>query len=84
MTPYEINILMHYYTRGDECDYEGDEPIAQETLDDFVARGWLKAGKKRRYDPTDKLECYCAALCMVPEPVYAIEWPRDRPAEAHD
>lgn len=71
MTPLEIEILLHYHTRG--VDYPTFDPPSQSNaLDYFLSNEYLRdAGPAAhvRYRPTDKLHAFCSALCNVPEPV---------------
>ncbi len=73
MTPLEIDILLHYHTRG--IDYPDLSPPAQQsTIVGFLTDGYLEHGDNMpednmKYHPTDKLHFYVDAICSVPEPV---------------
>lgn len=81
MTPYEINILLHYYATS--TDYEGcGEPILHQTITEFCKNGLLQASTDHRddrnYTITDRGKAYCNALTAIPLPIqtWTIEWPK--------
>lgn len=70
MSPYEIELALHYYYSA--TDYEGrGEPIKDQTLQAFVNDGLLSDSVTLtpRYRPTGRLLAYVEALCAVPMPV---------------
>jgi len=80
MTPYELHILLHYYSCAG--DYTGrGEPILEETLEHFVdigmlrdrheARGAIDANTAR-YEATDRLRCYARYICNLPLPEWSM------------
>lgn len=81
MSPLEIEILMHYHTRGD--DYPGAEPISklppsqQSAFVFFLENDLLRdthegegdlAEGAPRYRGTERCHVYCAALTFVQLP----------------
>lgn len=70
MTPFEIDILLWYATRGiDHKVVEIEPPIWPETRDDFIANGLLVRSISTAYKITDKGRAYIKYLCEVPIPV---------------
>jgi hypothetical protein len=71
MTPYEIEICLWYYSRGE--DWNGmDAPIWPSTLDKFKEFGLLESAHGHRnmlYAPTAKLMAFVDGLCAVPMPI---------------
>lgn len=72
MTPYEIDVMLHYYTRVNdhEC-VATNPPIWRPTIDDFLGLGLLelKASSDATYAITDRGKAYCEHLCAVQVPV---------------
>lgn len=73
MSPHEIDLLMHYYTRAGEH-VNADHPGVRETLCDLARSGLLQElDMPTEYGATWKLtergEVYCVALTRVPLPV---------------
>jgi len=88
MTPLEIEILMHYYTRG--LDYRNGDftgPAVRDAIDRFVDLGLLYAGEDTEgpeYIGNRKaLAVYVNAICSVPLPVltWAIPQPPNQEQE---
>lgn len=79
MTPYEIGIMLHYYTSN--TDYAGrGEPILPDTLNWFEGEGLLsfEGGENGpRYKITDKGRFYCDGLTNLPLPTqrWEFKWP---------
>lgn len=74
MTPFEIDILLHYATtRGDHMHMFNPPPIWRETMDRFIELGLLERGSgvagDACYVKTARLEAYAEALQRVPLPV---------------
>jgi len=69
MSPYQINILLHYHACAD--DYKDSAPILPSTIVEFMEMGLLEEHPDEygRYKPTDKLHCYCEKLCSIEMPV---------------
>lgn len=84
MTPYEIDILLHYYTRTtDHPDYHNPPPIWESTIQMFWREGLLRhnthAGMARVYELTERGIVYVReGLCCVPLPTWAVrfDWKR--------
>jgi hypothetical protein len=71
MTPFEIGIALHYYSRTVDCD-EALVPIGPSTMKWFVDNGLLTehfGDRVQHYHPTEKLRTYCDALQKIPLPV---------------
>ena len=91
MTPFEIEILMHYYTRGGDPDVVRDNPpIWPETRVRFLDEKLLELMPVdyRRDDPatymlTQRGQAYIKALMRVPLPVasWRVEWPENEGGE---
>lgn len=82
MTPYEIEILLHYHcSMGDYHGPSRGNPLYMETMDNFIQLGLLTENSKMEegpdYSPTEKLHIYVEALQQVPLPVYRMpgNWP---------
>jgi hypothetical protein len=74
MTPFEINILLHYATtRGDHPLMFNPPPIWRETIERFLELGLLEpssgVASAACYAKTDRLGAYAEALQRVPLPV---------------
>ena len=73
MTPYEIDILLHYYARcEDHGDVERKPPIWPSTLLYFLEQELLataNAEAQAHYAITDRGRAYVEALQRVPLPV---------------
>ena len=72
MTPFEIDILLHYATTvGDHPLMNNPPPIWRDTINSFLSDGLLAPGDngKAAYVATDRLRAYCEALQRVPLPV---------------
>lgn len=80
MTPYEINVLLHYhYSTVDHPDMFSNPPIWRPTIDAFIVAGLIKIAlvDKRQYHITEKGRMYVDdGLCQVPLPVasWRIPW----------
>ncbi len=86
MTPHEIGILLHYYTRPVDYD-DGDfrAPVVREAIDKFSKAGILKRKDPfppypESYEGTDGLRVYVEALCAVPFP--ELRWVMPNTGEA--
>ena len=74
MTPFEIDVLLHYHTRATDCEAcINNVPIWAETRNKFVGLGLLEQDNTendRAWRLTDKGTCYVVdGLCNVPLPV---------------
>jgi len=74
MTPFEIDILLHYATtRGGHRLMFNPPPIWRETIDRFLELGLLQPASgvagDACYAKTDRLDAYAEALQRVPLPV---------------
>ena len=83
MTPFEIDILLHYATtRGDHPHMRNPPPIWRETIENFLAEGLLARGGTEEagaaYVATDRLRAYSDALQRVPLPVQVWVTPNAR------
>ena len=72
MTPFEIDILLHYATCM--CDHRlmrDPPPIWRETMRGFIAQGLLEESDNSDvvYLKTDRLDAYAVELQLVPLPV---------------
>lgn len=83
MTPFQIDIMLHYYTRADDW-RNGDHsaPICKETFDWFLDQGLLTHANfhverfedgtiKARWKLTDRGLAYVEAIKQVPLPEQA-------------
>lgn len=84
MSPYEIQLLMHYWYCPRERD--GWEPIREETKAHFIAEGLLEPddSNENGVRATPKCDCYIEALKAVPLPtaVWRVTWPQAPETEA--
>ena len=76
MTPLEIEILLHYYTRAvDYRDGDFTAPAVRQALDSFYELGMLRHATRKSdsgplsYEVTERAEAYIQALCALPLPV---------------
>jgi DNA-binding PadR family transcriptional regulator len=82
MTPYEIKLLLHYFTTPDDHpDVERDPPVWRPTIQQFLADGLLEHGDERdeaTYRISDRGKAFCEALLVVPLPVmrWVTPWPK--------
>lgn len=78
MSPYQIDILLWYYTRPtDHPDLERKPPVYEPIMQGFVADGLLKPETERvRYSLTERGQVYVRALQDVPLPEAAWVIPR--------
>jgi hypothetical protein len=73
MTPLEIEILMHYCTRGkDYRDGDFSAPAVREAIDNFVREGVIKPSYDARtgmaYAATDRARVFLDYICALPLP----------------
>jgi hypothetical protein len=70
VTPYEINILLHYYSRAeDHPDISRNPPIWRPTMFSFAERGLICDGTHGvSYGLTDRGRAYIEALQRIPLP----------------
>lgn len=80
MTPFEIDILMHYFARGgDHAVVRSNPPIWPETRDMFLREGLLAVAEPNdlgaTYEITERGTVYARALTTVPLPkqVWVVE-----------
>jgi hypothetical protein len=81
MTPYEIDVLLWYYTRpGDHPDVQRDPPVWRPTIQNFIVDGLLSqmVSETSVYVLTDRGAAYCQALQQVPLPEqqWVMCWPK--------
>lgn len=80
MSPLQIEIALHYFSRGDDYRTVSQSPNAYtppaivDVLALFVDSGLLRTDKRsgdfeRKYHPTEALRVYVNAVCAVPLPV---------------
>jgi hypothetical protein len=75
MTPYEIEVMLWYYTRcEDHEDASRNPPVWRPTIVEFLTAGLLelKPVESKRdvcYVLTDRGKAYCEFLCAVQVPV---------------
>lgn len=75
MVPYEIDILLHYYSRcEDHEDIVRDPPVWRPTMLRFIEQGLIEhsPGDGVTYALTDRGKCYVEALQRVPLPVWSM------------
>lgn len=82
MTPYEIEILLFYYTRaGDHPTVFENPPIWRETAEKFLSTDLLVARDTgtEAYGLTERGRVYCESLTRVPlpEPQWVTRWATD-------
>jgi len=69
MTPYEIEILLHYHCRASDWDGSGrGNNLYRFTMDHFIDSGLLKKGADDadiEFQSTDRLHVYVEKLCSV-------------------
>ena len=77
MTPLEIEIMLHYYSRGD--DYKNlSGPVVKETIEKFVGSGMLKKSSDgwdqygKAHEITPMGQAYVEALMKIRLPV--MQW----------
>ncbi len=72
VTPFEIDILLWYYTRrvGDHPVVANNPPIWAETRQWFYAEQLLCASENTAHQITERGEVYCKGLQAVPLPVW--------------
>lgn len=81
MTPFEIEVLMHYLTRpGDYRDGDFSAPILPGTMQAFVDEGLMTyepGSGGRCFDLTERGIVYCESLQRVPLPKqqWVTVWP---------
>ena len=72
MTPLEIEIILHYYTRpGDYRNGDFSAPAVKNAIDWFCQTGMLELKEistKGDYDLTDRGQAYVDALMALPLP----------------
>lgn len=82
MTPFEIDILMHYLTRANDYrDGDFSAPILPATMQSFVDQGLMTEepeDSSRRFNLTERGIAYCESLQCVPLPVqrWVTVWPK--------
>lgn len=71
MTPYEIEVMMWYYTRaGDHPHVSDNPPIWRPTMNTFVNLNMLMPGHNEQcYEITERGKAYCEHLCAVQIPI---------------
>lgn len=82
MTPYEIDILLHYYCRVDDHeDMSRTPPIWRPTIEGFIQEGVLSVGtggrEERAYSLTDRGKAYCEQLQRLKLPTAVTRWEFD-------
>lgn len=80
MTPYEIDVLLHYYCRAvDHPDMERNPPVWKPTILQFVGEGLLAVATSKGmcYSLTERGQAYVDALQRVPLPrsAWIVDWP---------
>lgn len=88
MTPYEVGILLHYYSRVRDPDdyFPMSAPLWRPTIDRLIDLGLLEEetaeGRMRLWRLTDKGDCYVTqGVCSVPLPTPKWHIPHICPAE---
>lgn len=75
MTPFELDILLHYYScAGDHPVVQNNPPIWSETREMFLKYGLLSIATEgtATYKRTERLTVYIDHICSLPLPVQ--EW----------
>jgi len=78
VTPYEIKLLLHFYTTPANPVWENGDTIRDITIGSFLKEGLLEIAPKGYgcdWKATDKLCCYVEGLCALPLPVQVWEIP---------
>ena len=74
MSPYQLGILLHYYTRADDYpDVISPPPIWRETIDGFKRDDLLKDSRNEAdasYEITQRGRVFVEGLCNLPLPVW--------------
>ena len=83
MSPYKLNIMLHYYARtNDHPDIVRNPPIWRPTIESFMRDGLLEVGDKLEdaavYRITARGRAFCEALTLVPLPEHqcVVVWPK--------
>lgn len=85
MTPYEIGVLIHYYSRAcDHDDMHKNPPIWRPTIEQFLSDGLMENPAddcwRRTYRLTERGKFYVEdGLCTVPLPVNQWRIPDRKP-----
>ncbi len=80
MTPLQIEIVMHYWTRANDYrDGDFSAPAVREAIDWFLSQGMLvpnAVDEPKTYVLGQRGLAYAKALCRVPLPesVWRIDW----------
>lgn len=82
MTPYEIDVMLHYYTRVNdhEC-VVTNPPVWRGTVEAFLELGLLALAVQPSdvcYRITERGKAYCGHLCAVQVPV--CKWVQPEPS----
>lgn len=82
MSPYEIGVLLHYYSSAcDHDDIHKNPPIWRPTIEKFIADGLLESPGHdhwhRTYRLTERGKFYVVeGLCAIPLPTHKWEIPK--------
>ena len=73
MTPFEIRVLLHYFTTPSEPP-EQNAPIFPATIQKFLEDGLIQRVQEvgpdgAKYETSNRGEAYCKALTELPLPV---------------
>lgn len=71
MSPYEINVLLHYHCHAhDYEDVERNPPVWRPTIEGLIRDGLIEKSTTANYRITEKGRFYVIeGLCQVPVPV---------------
>lgn len=75
MSPYEIELLLHFHTRPDPLATFSDSPLLGETLSRFCHAGLLNQ-RDGHYTEGPALACWVEAVCAIPAPVQTWSIPK--------
>lgn len=73
MSPYEIEIILHYHWSKEDCPMLDSSPATNETCERLVSAGILKRvpeGMGKRYEGNfNAIQAYVEAICAIPLPI---------------
>ena len=75
MTPFELDILLHYYSCGGEHQFvESNPPIWAETRNGFLENGLLELfdGDHQSYRTTARANCLIEHILNLPLPIWTM------------
>lgn len=74
MTPFEIEVIMHYYTSPSQYKAKATSALMESTYTYFLDIGVLEAEGNFEYSITGIGKAYCKGLTLLEIPVPKIIW----------